>query len=260
MSAVAAPWMLRSLKFLQCIKRRMRRFVKVSKAESGGVVIFGTNSVSSALHYFLRQDSDLSALAFTVDAGYLSSSSHDGLPVVAFDAIEKVYRPEDVQLMIPLGFSAINGLRRAKCEEARSKGYSLASYVSSRAIVWKDLQVRENCIVYDGAVINPFSVLGRNVMIRSNAVVSHHCVIGDDVFVATGAIIGGEATVGNQAFIGLGAIIRDGISVGERCFIGAGSVVISDTEPDSVYFGNPARRIKGSSINMTSRKLLPDQS
>ena len=218
------------------------------------LIIFGTNTVSSVLHYYLNNDSKSPVVAFTVDAQYISSTTHEGLPVLAFEELESSYRPEEVHLLVPLGFRAINGLRRAKCEEAKSRGYSLAHYVSSRAMVWQGFEVRENSIFYEGAIIGPFSVVGKNVMIRSDVVISHHCTIGDHVFVAAGGFIGGEATVGDQAFIEIGATVRDGVTVGARCFIGAGAVVISNTEPDLVYFGNPASKIKGSSLNISNRR------
>lgn len=43
--------------------------------------------------------------------------------------------------------------------------------------------------------------------------------------------------------IGGHAVILPGVTVGERCLVGAGSVVKYDTEPGSIYVGNPAHRI-----------------
>ena len=60
-----------------------------------------------------------------------------------------------------------------------------------------------------------------------------------------GRILGAQSpvTIGNNVFIGMNAIITRGVTVGDNVIIGAGSVVTGDCEPNSVYAGNPARKI-----------------
>ncbi|PHM68340.1 DapH/DapD/GlmU-related protein [Xenorhabdus sp. KJ12.1] len=50
--------------------------------------------------------------------------------------------------------------------------------------------------------------------------------------------------IGDNVFVGVGAIILPGIKVGNNVIIAAGSVVTSNIEDNSVYAGNPARKIK----------------
>ena len=60
-----------------------------------------------------------------------------------------------------------------------------------------------------------------------------------------GIILGAQApvSIGNNVFIGMNAIITRGVHVGDNVVIGAGSVVTHDCESNSVYAGNPAKRI-----------------
>lgn len=60
-----------------------------------------------------------------------------------------------------------------------------------------------------------------------------------------GQILGAMSPVkiGNNVFIGMNAIITRGVSIGDNVIIGAGSVVTKDCESDSVYAGNPAKKI-----------------
>jgi maltose O-acetyltransferase len=46
------------------------------------------------------------------------------------------------------------------------------------------------------------------------------------------------------AWIGMGAIIMPGVVIREGCIVGAGAVVLTSTEANGLYAGNPARRIK----------------
>lgn len=51
-------------------------------------------------------------------------------------------------------------------------------------------------------------------------------------------------TVGDGSWIGAGAIVLPGVTVGPGCIVGAGAVVTRDCEPNGLYAGNPARRVR----------------
>ncbi len=63
--------------------------------------------------------------------------------------------------------------------------------------------------------------------------------------VRPGAILGAQSPVdiGDHVFIGMNAVITAGVKIGHHVIIGAGSVVTKDCEPESVYAGNPAKKI-----------------
>jgi maltose O-acetyltransferase len=50
--------------------------------------------------------------------------------------------------------------------------------------------------------------------------------------------------VGNGVWIGSGVQILPGVTIGDGCVVSAGAVVVRDCEPNGLYFGNPARRLK----------------
>ena len=215
------------------------------------VIVFGTNGLSSLAAYCLTHDSPYRVAAFTVDRAFLGAGLHEGVPVVPFEDLTSHYPPGEVFLLIPLGYHAINGLRRDRYLAAKAMGYEFISYVSSRASIWPDLQVGENCLIYEHAIIQPYARIGNNVIIRSGAHISHHCTVADHVFVAAGVTLGGNVRVGSQSFVGLGAVLRDGLTIAERSFMGAGAVVVADTEADGVYVGNPARKLARNALDVT---------
>lgn len=59
-----------------------------------------------------------------------------------------------------------------------------------------------------------------------------------------GADIAKPITIKAGSWIGAAAIILPGITVESGCVIGAGSVLTRGTEPDGVYVGSPARRVR----------------
>jgi maltose O-acetyltransferase len=50
--------------------------------------------------------------------------------------------------------------------------------------------------------------------------------------------------IGNNVWLGAGVIVLAGVSIGDNSVVGAGSVVCKDVLPNSMYAGNPAKKIK----------------
>lgn len=50
--------------------------------------------------------------------------------------------------------------------------------------------------------------------------------------------------IGDGTWIGAGAIILPGLNVGAGCIIASSAVVTKDCEPNGLYAGVPARRIR----------------
>lgn len=59
----------------------------------------------------------------------------------------------------------------------------------------------------------------------------------------TDTIIYKRVEIGNNVFIGAKTIILPGSRIGDNCIIGAGSVIKGKIESNSIYVGNPARKI-----------------
>ena len=49
---------------------------------------------------------------------------------------------------------------------------------------------------------------------------------------------------GRHCIVGTGSLIFPGVTLGEGCSVGAMSMVIKSTEPWSIYFGSPAKKLK----------------
>jgi sugar O-acyltransferase (sialic acid O-acetyltransferase NeuD family) len=208
------------------------------------VVIFGADKFASLAWYCLTHDSPHDVVGFTVNEAYLKSATHHDLPVIPFERLEETFAPGEHSMLVHLGGVDANRLRTARYGEAKEKGYDFITYVSSRAETWPDLTIGTNCAVYEGTVIQPFAKIGDDVIIRSSVHVSHHGRIEDHCFIAAGVCLGGGVTIRERTFVGLNATIRDGVTIAPGCVIAAGAVVSKDTEPDGLYGGVPAKRMK----------------
>jgi len=120
-------------------------------------------------------------------------------------------------------------------------------------------RIRSGC-VFDGNNIK----IGKNVFINRNCHfdLNKKITIGDNAFFGAEAMLltssheMGDSSqrasnnydlpidIGKGCWIGARAIVLQGVKIGEGCIIGAGSLVNKDCEPNGLYVGVPAKRIK----------------
>ena len=127
------------------------------------------------------------------------------------------------------------------------------TFLAPSAQIIGDVEMGTNCSVWFNTVIrgdvNSIRI-GNNVNIQDGAVL--HTLyqksvveIGDNVSIAHNAIIHG-AKISSNVLIGMGAIVMDHAVIGENSIVAAGAIVLSNTkvEPNSVWGGNPAKKLK----------------
>jgi len=202
----------------------------------GKIIIFGAGAFAEIAHYYFTHDSEYSVTAFTVDAPYLREPTFQGLPVVAYEEVEKQFPPEEYGMFVAVGIGQVNRLRAAKVADAEAKGFRLVSFVSSRADVAPDLRVRSNTMIMERAGIQPFVEIGRDTVIWSATRIGFHTRIGDHCWI-TSPIFGESVTVGDYSFVGLNATIAPFVSIGKSNVIGAGALILDDTKDFEVFKG-----------------------
>jgi sugar O-acyltransferase (sialic acid O-acetyltransferase NeuD family) len=199
------------------------------------VVLFGVGDFAQVAAEYLRHDSPHEVVAFTVHERFISAPELMGVPVVPFERIVETHPPSECAMFVAIGFSGVNKTRREVYEQCKVKGYELISYVCSRAIHWGELDLGDNCFVFEANVIQPFVRIGSNVILWSGNHIGHHTRIGDHCFIASHVVISGGVTIGEETFVGVNATFRDGVVVAPRCVIGAGALIMKNTEEGGVY-------------------------
>ena len=131
------------------------------------VVVFGVGQVAEVAHFYLTHDSEHEVVAFTVNRDYLKEETFQGLPVVPFEDITTDYPTTSFKMFVPISYQQVNRLRESKYHEAKSKGYELISYVSSRITVWPGFTHGDNCFLLEDNTIQPFVSIGSNVILWS---------------------------------------------------------------------------------------------
>lgn len=208
------------------------------------VILFSTASFAEVAYYYLQKDSPYEVVAFTEDRKYITTNKKFDLPVVAFEEVEKIYPPNEFKMFIAVGYSKGNKLREKKYIEAKEKGYELISYICSKAIVWDNMKIGDNCFIFEANVIQPYSKIGNDVIIWSGNHIGHHTSIGDHCFISSHAVISGHVEIGSYCFIGVNSTFREGLKITSGSIIGAGTLVIKDITEKGIYIGHPASFLK----------------
>ena len=213
------------------------------------IVIFGTGDLAQRIFYYLK-DSDDEVVAFSANKSNIDSNELLGLPVVAFEDINKKYPPSEFAMFIALAYSEMNKKRSTFFDEAKSKGYELYSFIHPSTKIWDEFEMGENCFILAGNIIQPFVKIGDNVMIGSNNLISHNTIIENNCFLTSNITLGGHITIGSNSFIGLSATINQRVKIGKECIIGAGTLITKNVNDKEVYAENSSKKLPQSSAEI----------
>ena len=187
-----------------------------------------------AYEYFTH-DSDFEVAGFSVEKDYLDKTELHGLPVVPLDQLEEHFPPGDSTAFVAVSSTKLNRVRTRLYRGMKERGYHFASYVSSRAFVWRNVEIGENCFIFEHNTLQPFVRIGDNVVLWSGNHIGHNSVIRDNCFIASHVVISGFCDIGENCFVGVNSTVINNIKVAKDCFIGAGALIQKDTEEGKVY-------------------------
>ncbi len=199
------------------------------------IVLFGTGRGADVAYRMLKGDTNHEIVGFTVDGARLDRSEFRGLPVVAYEDVEKHFPPEDYRMLILLGYQGMNGVRERKFREAKAKGYTLESYVASNIFRVEPLNIGENCFIFDNQSISLDVKIGNNVVMWSSNHIGDLTEISDHAWISSHVTVAASARILERAFLGIGCTVSNGVKIGQGSLIGAHVMVSTDTEPDSVH-------------------------
>lgn len=161
----------------------------------------------------------------------------------------EVHQLGDIDFTIGIG----EGATRQKIAQKYTKSLRFVTLIHpSASFGQRQRQAIEECqgtVVCAGVRFTNNIRVGHFTLFNLNSTISHDVIIEDFVTISPGACISGNVHLGKACWVGTGAAIKQGsntrkLRVGANSQIGAGSVVVKDCEPDAVYVGIPARRIK----------------
>jgi sugar O-acyltransferase (sialic acid O-acetyltransferase NeuD family) len=207
------------------------------------VIIFGIQDFASLAHFYLRHDSQHQVVAFSVSKEYIPEEKEfKGLPIIAFENVESNYSPQEYRFFAPMSHHGMNRLRESIYNQIKGKGYELISYISSKATLFPEAKIGDNCFILEDNTIQPFTIIGNNIVLWSGNHIGHNSVIKNHVLFTSHVVLSGRCFVEPYSFFGVNSTIRDGLHIAEGSLIAMGACITKNTEPWGVYKGNPAKK------------------
>lgn len=199
------------------------------------LIIVGDSAIAEVAHEYFTVDSPYEVVAFAVERAYLKRDRLFDLPVVAFEDVDVLYPPDGHAAFIAVGYIQLNRLRARLLASAKVKGYAIASYVSSRAFVWRNVTIGENAFIMENNVLQPFVAIGDDVTLWSGNHIGHHGRIGNHVFVSSHVVLSGFVDVGDYCFLGVNSAAAPGVKIGANCVVGAGALIVGNADARRFY-------------------------
>lgn len=209
------------------------------------LVIFGAGEIASLAKYYFETDGGREIAAFTVDDAYAEDESFEGRPLLAWSETLKRFPPDEGEVHVALSYQKLNRLRQAKYEQVKASGYTLPSYVCSKASVWPDLIHGDNCFILENQVIQPTCRIGSNVMLWSGNHIGHGSVIGDHTYIASHVVVSGHCKIGRRCFFGVNATLRDFLTIGDDCFIAMSAAIVKNMSDGGVALAGSSTLMDG---------------
>ena len=145
-----------------------------------------------------------------------------------------------------------NYLRKKIYEKVHkiNKNFKWEILISKNAIVDKSVKIGQGSIIMPGVIINCYSKIGKMSLINTGSIIEHDNILKDFSSTAPGVTTSGNLTLGELSHLGTASTVIHDIKIGQNTILGANSLAIKNLDKNSVYVGNPAKKIKKRKVGL----------
>ncbi|MHB1947189.1 MAG: acetyltransferase, partial [Gammaproteobacteria bacterium] len=176
------------------------------------LIIIGAGEFAEIAYEYFTHDSEYQVVGFSVESEYITQSTLFNLPVVPFEKLESTFSPQEYEAFVAITFTTLNRIRTRLYYSTKAKGYKIAKYVSTRAFVWHNAVIGENCFIFENNVIQYHVNIGNNVILWSGNHVGHRTNIGNNCFISSHVVISGYCNIGENCFFGVNSTLADSVN------------------------------------------------
>jgi acetyltransferase-like isoleucine patch superfamily enzyme len=218
------------------------------------LVIFGAGQFAEFMSVYIRQETQDNIVGYTVDRDYCTTSTFNGLPLVAWEDLEAHYPPNKVQVLGPISYRQANRFRRDRFIEGKKRGYSFYTFIHPSCHIYTQ-DIGENVIMLEGNIVQPFATIGDNCMLGSNNHIGHHSTLKAHGFLCGRVSIAGNTMIEEGVFWATRTTAIDNITIGAWSLITVGAIA-TDNIPENSILIREKNKILKNVAKRFAKKLL----
>ncbi|MCA9120370.1 MAG: acetyltransferase [Planctomycetaceae bacterium] len=204
------------------------------------LIIVGDSAFAEIAYEYFRYDSEFHPTAFAVEAEYRKRDRLFDLPVVDVESLASEYPADEHYFFAAIVYGKLNRTRTRLYLEMKQRGYRPASYISTKAFIWRNVKLGEHCFIFENNVVQPFTTIGDNVILWSGNHIGHHCTIDSHCFISSHVVISGYCKVKSSSFFGVNATIANNLTIGRDVWLSPGACVTKDIPDGTLLKGSKA--------------------
>ena len=207
------------------------------------LLIYGIGETAEIAFEYFTYDSEYEVVAFVADKQYIKTDKLYDLPVVPFELVENVYPAETFYMFAAATYNQLNRVRALMYKKAKEKNYRMATYISSKAFVWRNVEVGDNVMIFENNVLQHHVKVCNNVVLWSGNHVGHRTIIEDHAYLSSHCVVSGFCKIGKYSFLGVNCTFNDNITLAEDNIVGSGALIVKNSEKGNLLMGAPAKPV-----------------
>ena len=136
-------------------------------------------------------------------------------------------------------------LRQEIIAALKENGIEVLSYVHPTAVLCGHNTIGEGVVVFPQCYVGYKADVLDGTIMQSNCTIEHHSVVGRFCNVNPNLTTGGFVKIDDLCEINMSVDIVNRITIGARSRIGAGALVMANVPERELWYGRPARYIRG---------------
>ena len=205
------------------------------------ILVCGTGSFARELYCWIKHSEVKQNLRFKgfldKDNKSLASFGLEGYYLGEEDA----YTPADNDFYLIA--TANVDVREAIYKKLKNKKYNFYNYIHDSVIIGGDVIFGEANIICPNSVLTSDIKIGNCNIFNINTTIGHDAIIGSFNTFSSHCDVTGQVSIMNNNFFGSRVSLLPKCKIGSYNKIAAGSVVYKGAKNNSIYLGNPARRV-----------------
>lgn len=199
------------------------------------LVIVGDGAFAEVACEYFQTDSEFEVVAFAVEKSHWTKKHLLDLPVILLEDIEDFYPPSTVKIYCAVGYGGLNTHRDRLLTIVKGKKYKLASFISTKASIARNVLLGEHLFILENNVIQPFSKIHDNVILWSGNHIGHHSRIHKNVFISSHVVISGSTQIKRNSFLGVNSTISNNLVIEKFNWVGPGVLLQKSTKPYEIW-------------------------